>query len=86
MQKLESRIATLTSKRRMKPDAVFRLVTEMSDLQKLSLLQLLKIGATSPEVRSVVLECRDRGLDVDGTLAEVIRRFADKPARPAVHH
>jgi hypothetical protein len=86
LQKLESRIATLTSKRRMKPDAVFRLVTEMSDLQKLSLLQLLKIGATSPEVRSVVLECRNRGLDVDGTLAEVIRRFADKPAPPIVHH
>ncbi|HET7609517.1 MAG TPA: hypothetical protein VFL84_12625 [Gammaproteobacteria bacterium] len=75
----------------MKPDAVFRLVTEMSDLQKLSLLQLLKIGATSPEVRSVVLECRDRGLDVDGTLAEVLRRFADKrmPAEPTgrvTHH
>ena len=73
----------------MKPDAVFRLVTEMSDLQKLSLLQLLKIGATSPEVRSVVLECRDRGLDVDGTLAEVLRRFADRAptsTRPVVHH
>jgi len=38
----------------MKPDAVLRLVAKMSDLQKLSLLQLLKIGATSPEVRSVV--------------------------------
>ena len=69
----------------MKADAVFRLVTEMSDLQKLSLLQLLKIGVKSPEVRSVVMECRDRGLDVDGTLAEVLRRFADSSARP-VHH
>lgn len=68
----------------MKADVVFKLVTEMSDLQKLSLLQLLKIGATSPEVRSVVMECRARGLDVDGTLAEVLRRFADKP--PVVHH
>jgi hypothetical protein len=67
----------------MKADAVFRLVTEMSDLQKLSLLQLLKIGATSPEVRSVVLECRDRGLDVDGTLAEVLRRFSFSERRPA---
>jgi hypothetical protein len=57
----------------------------MSDLQKLSLLQLLKIGATSPEVRSVVMDCRDRGLDVDGTLAEVLRRFGAKSARP-VHH
>ena len=70
----------------MKADAVFELVTEMSDLQKLSLLQLLKIGATSPEVRSVVMECRDRGLDVNGTLAEVLRRFADKPLRPVVRH
>jgi hypothetical protein len=64
----------------MKPDAVFRLVTEMTDLQKLSLLQLRKIGAASPEVRSVVMECRDRGLDVDGTLAEVLRRLAAKAA------
>jgi hypothetical protein len=70
----------------MKADAVFRLVTEMSDLQKLSLLQLLKIGAASPEVRSVVLECRDRGLDVDGTLAEVLRRVAVRSQRPVVHH
>ena len=60
----------------MKPDAVLKLVTELTDLQKLSLLQLLKIGSVSPEVRSVVMECRDRGLDVDGTLAEVLRRFA----------
>jgi len=37
-------------------------------------------------VRSVVLECRDRGLDVDGTLAEVLRRFAAKSNRPVVHH
>ena len=64
--------------RRMKPDAVFRVVSEMTDLQKLSLLQLLKIGASSPEVRSVVLECRDRGLDLDGTLAEVLRHFAGR--------
>jgi hypothetical protein len=70
----------------MKADVVFKLVTEMSDLQKLSLLQLLKIGATSPEVRSVVMECRDRGLDVNGTLAEVLRRFADKPSQAVVHH
>jgi hypothetical protein len=70
----------------MKTDAVLRLVTEMSDLQKLSLLQLLKIGAASPEVRSVVMECSDRGLDVNGTLAEVLRRFADKPPGPVVHH
>jgi hypothetical protein len=70
----------------MKAEAVVKLVNEMSDLQKLSLLQLLKIGATSPEVRSVVMECRDRGLDVDGTLAEVLRRFAGKPPRPVLHH
>lgn len=67
----------------MKPDAVLKLVDELTDLQKLSLLQLLKIGSTSPEVRSVVMECRDRGLDVDGTLAEVLRRFADHPVRHA---
>jgi hypothetical protein len=66
----------------MTSDAVFRLVTEMSDLQKLSLLQLLKLGATSPDVRSVVMNCRDRGLDVDATLAEVLRRFAVKTASP----
>jgi hypothetical protein len=66
--------------RRMKPDPVFRLVAEMTDLQKLSLLQLLKIAASSPEVRSVVMECRDRGLDVDGTLTEVLRRFAERAA------
>ena len=70
----------------MKPDAVLKLVNELTDLQKLSLLQLLKIGSTSPEVRSVVMECRDRGLDVDGTLAEVLRRFADKSNHPVVHH
>ena len=69
----------------MKADTVLKLVTEMTDLQKLSLLQLLRIGASSPEVRSVVMECRDRGLDVDGTLAEVLRRFADKAA-VHVHH
>ena len=69
----------------MRSDAVYRLVTEMSDLQKLSLLQLLKLGAASPDVRSVVMECRDRGLDVDATLAEVLRRFADKTATH-VHH
>ena len=62
----------------MRSDAVYRLVTEMSDLQKLSLLQLLKLGAASPDVRSVVMECRDRGLDLDATLAEVLRRFADR--------
>jgi len=39
-----------------------------------------------PEVRSVVLECRDRGLDVDGTLAEVLRRFADRSNRAVAHH
>ena len=65
----------------MKPDAVLKLVAELTELQKLSLLQLLKIGSTSPEVRSVVMECRDRGLDVDGTLAEVLRRFAGSPLR-----
>jgi len=70
----------------MKPDVVLQLVTQMSDLQKLSLLQLLKIGSKAPEVRSVVLECRDRGLAVDGTLAEVLRRFADKSNHPVVHH
>lgn len=69
----------------MKADTVLKLVTEMTDLQKLSLLQLLRIGASSPEVRSVVMECRDRGLDLDGTLAEVLRRFADKTAAH-VHH
>ena len=69
----------------MKPDAVFRLVAQMTDLQKLSLLQLLKIGASSPEVRWVVMECRDRGLDVDATLVEVLRRFAAKAA-VQVHH
>lgn len=69
----------------MKADAVFQLVTQMSDLQKLSLLQLLKIGAMSPEVRSVVLECRDRGLDVDGTLAEVLRRFGERTASSMRH-
>jgi hypothetical protein len=69
----------------MKSDAVFSLVTEMTDLQKLSLLQLLKIGASSPEVRSIVLECRDRGLDVDGTLTEVLRRFSERAAVPMSH-
>ena len=69
----------------MRSDAVYRLVAQMSDLQKLSLLQLLKLGAASPDVRSVVMECRDRGLDVDATLAEVLRRFADKTATH-VHH
>lgn len=80
MKKLEPRIAAPMGGRRMKSDAVSRLVTEMTHLQKLSLLQLLKIGVSSPEVRSVVLECRDRGLDVDGTLAEVLRRFAERAA------
>jgi hypothetical protein len=69
----------------MKPDAVFRLVSEMSALQKLSLLQLLKLGAASPEVRSVVMDCRGRGLDVDATLAEVLRRFAARAAAPTHH-
>jgi hypothetical protein len=69
----------------MKADAVLRLVTEMSDLQKLSLLQLLKIGASSPEVRSLILECRDRGLDVDGTLAEVLRRFSERSVWTGAH-
>ena len=69
----------------MRSDAVYRLVTEMSDLQKLSLLQLLKLGAASPDVRSVVMECRDRGLDLDATLAEVLRRFADRAAIRAPH-
>jgi hypothetical protein len=69
----------------MKADAALRLVTEMTDLQKLSLLQLLKIGASSPEVRSIVLECRDRGLDVDGTLAEVLRRFSQRSVWTGVH-
>jgi len=69
----------------MRSDAVYRLVTEMSDLQKLSLLQLLKLGAASPDVRSVVMECRDRGFDLDETLAEVLRRFADKAAIRVQH-
>lgn len=69
----------------MRSDAVYRLVTQMSDLQKLSLLQLLKLGAASPDVRSVVMECRDRGLDLDATLAEVLLRFADRAAI-RVHH
>ena len=85
MQKLQPRIKKTKGRGRMKPDAVFRLVTGMTDLQKLSLLQLLKIGSSSPEVRSIVLECRDRGLDVDGTLAEVLRRFSDKSACPMPH-
>ena len=85
MKKLESRIETPRGGRRMKSDAFFRLVTEMTALQKLSLLQLLKIGASSPEVRSVVMECRDRGLDVDGTLAEVLRRFGERTA-PSMRH
>ena len=69
----------------MRSDAVYRLVAQMSDLQKLSLLQLLKLGAASPDVRSVVMECRDRGLDLDATLAEVLRRFADKTAIRVQH-
>ena len=69
----------------MKADAALRLVTEMTDLQKLSLLQLLKIGASSPEVRSLILECRDRGLDVDGTLAEVLRRFSERSVWTGAH-
>jgi hypothetical protein len=52
----------------MRADAVYRLVTQMSDLQKLSLLQLLKLGSASPEVRSVVMDCRDRGLDPRASL------------------
>ena len=69
----------------MRSDAVYRLVAQMSDLQKLSLLQLLKLGAASPDVRSVVMECRDRGFDLDETLAEVLRRFADKTAIRVQH-
>ena len=84
MWKLQPKI-NKTRGSRMRADAVFRLVTEMSALQKLSLLQLLKLGAASPEVRSVVMDCRDRGLDVDATLAAVLRRFAARAASP-VHH
>ena len=69
----------------MKSDAVSRLVTDITALQKLSLLQLLKIGASSPAVQSVVMDCRDRGLDVDGTLAEVLRPVAERAAPPVRH-
>ena len=85
MKKLQPRIVKPMGGRRMKADAVLGLVTEMTDLQKLSLLQLLKIGASSSEVHSIVLDCRDRGLDVDGTLAEVLRRFSEKSVWTGAH-
>jgi len=60
----------------MNVEPVYKLVSEMSAIQKVGLLQLLKLASSCPEVRSVVSECRDRGFDVDRTLTEVLRRFA----------
>lgn len=57
-------------------EPVYELVRDMTALQKVGLLQLLRIASSSPEVRSVVAECNDRGLDVDRTLAEVLTRFS----------
>ena len=60
----------------MRAEPVYKLVTEMSAIQKVGLLQLLKVASSCPEVRSVVSECKERGFDVDRTLAEVLRRFS----------
>jgi hypothetical protein len=60
----------------MRLESVHKLVREMSALQKVGLLQLLKICSACPEVRSVVSKCKNRGFDVDRTLAEVLKRFA----------
>jgi hypothetical protein len=60
----------------MRPEPVYQLVTQMTPIQKVGLLQLLRIASSCPEVRSVVAECTDRGFDVDRTLAEVLTRFS----------
>jgi hypothetical protein len=60
----------------MKSEAVYTLVTQMTPIQKVGLLQILRMASSCPDVRSVVAECTDRGLDVDRTLAEVLTRFS----------
>jgi hypothetical protein len=60
----------------MTSEPVYKLVTQMTAIQKVGLLQLLRIASSCPEVRSVVAECKDRGFDVDRTLAEVLTRFS----------
>lgn len=60
----------------MRSEPVYELVTQMTAIQKVGLLQLLRIASSCPEVRSAVSECKDRGLDVDRTLAEVLTRFS----------
>jgi hypothetical protein len=60
----------------MRAEPVYQLVAGMSAIQKVGLLQLLKVASSCPKVRAVVSECKARGFDVDRTLAEVLRRFS----------
>ena len=60
----------------MRSEPVYELVTQMTPIQKLGLLQLLQVASSSPEVRSVVRRCNERGFDVDRTLAEVLTHFS----------
>jgi hypothetical protein len=63
----------------MRTEPVYELVRRMSALEKLGLLQLLRIASSSSEVQSVVSECNDRGFGLDRTLAEVLRRHRAPP-------
>lgn len=59
----------------MTPKEFMELVSELSEAQKLKVLRLLTIAASHPEARFVIDDCRNRGLDVDGTIAELSRRL-----------
>ena len=60
----------------MRSEPVYELVTQMTPIQKVGLLQLLQVASSSPEVRSVVMQCNGRGFDVDRTLAEALTHFS----------
>lgn len=55
-------------------DELVELISRLSDTQKLKVARLLEVAAGSAAARSVIEECRRRGLDLERTLAELIRR------------
>ncbi|HVY65160.1 MAG TPA: hypothetical protein VHH11_10100 [Gammaproteobacteria bacterium] len=59
----------------MTREELMELVSKMNDSEKLKVLRLLQIAASCPEAMSVFKDCHGRGLDLDGTLAELFRRL-----------
>ena len=63
------------AERGVTPQEFGELVAELTDTQKIKVLRLLTIAVSRPEARSLINECKKRGLGIDATIEELSRRL-----------